>query len=289
MVRNRPNCRARAYYGRRRDVTLLLRPDARPHASTNLLVQRSTETGGQRHEFILDLPKPRIGLNSGNMIRRDYILRMIEDFAKAIARIRALKDDQQLTDASSLTEEEFKRISGLDSESVLRLSETELLARLIRSESMHAVPEQMSFLTTLLREAGDIAVARERIEDGRACYLKGLHLLLDSLLRGEAAELPEFVPKVDEFVAALADSELPVQTSALLMEHYERTGQFAKAEDALFAILDAEPDNSAAVDFGISFYERLQRQDDVRLAEGNLPRSEVDAGLKELSSRKASV
>lgn len=239
--------------------------------------------------FIPGLLNPDIGLNSSSMIRRDYILRMIEDFAKAIARIRALKNDRRVSEASSLTEEEFKRITGLDSESVLRLSETELLARLIRNESMHAVPEQILFLTTLLRETGDIAVVQERFEDGRVCYLKGLHLLLGSLLRGEAAEVPEFVPKVDEFVAALADSELPAQTSALLMEHYERTGQFSRAEDALFAILEVEPDNSAAVDFGISFYERLRRQDDVRLVEGNLPRSEVEAGLKELSGRKASV
>jgi hypothetical protein len=119
--------------------------------------------------------------------------------------------------------------------------------------------------------------------------LKGLHLLLDSLARGEVYDLPEFVPKVEEFVVALADSELPVTTSALLMEHYERTGQFAKAEDALYGILEAQPDNRPAVEFGISFYERLQRQSDARLEEGNLPRSEVEAGLKDLSGRKATA
>src|SRR5579864_7567685 len=218
------------------------------------------------------------------MIRRDYILRMIEEFIKALSRIRSLKKDQRLADALVLTEEEFKRTTGLDSESVLHLSETELLAKLIQSEPLHTVREKMLFLTTLLRETGDILTAQGRIEDGRACYLKGLHLLLDSLMRGEADELPEFVPKVDEFVAAL--EEMPMQTSALLMEHYERTGQFGKAEDALFAILEAEPDNSIAVEFGISFYERMQRQSDARLADGNLPREEVEAGLKELCGRR---
>lgn len=235
------------------------------------------------------LLRPGDGLNSRKMIRRDYIMRMIEEFAQALARIRSLKNEQDLQEARLLTEEEFKRITGLDSESLLRLSETELLAKLIQSDSMHAVRDKMLILTTLLRETGDIAVAQERIEDGRVFYLKGLHLLLDSLARGEADELPEFVPKVDEFVAALEDTELPVATRVLLMEHYERTGQFAKAEDALFAILDAEPESSPAVDFGISFYQRLQRQSDVRLAEGNLPRPEVDAGLKELCGRKATV
>lgn len=223
------------------------------------------------------------------MIRSDYIIRMIEEFAQALARIRALKKDRRLQEADDLTEEEFKRVTGLDSDSVLRLSETELLAKLIQMDGGQGVREKMLFLTTLLKETGDMSVSQDCLEDGRACYLKGLHLLLDSLARGEIYDLPEFVPKVEEFVVALADSELPLTTSALLMEHYERTGQFAKAEDALYAILDAEPGNLPAVDFGISFYERLQRQSDVRLEEGNLPRSEVEAGLRELNGRKAAA
>jgi Family of unknown function (DUF6483) len=223
------------------------------------------------------------------MIRRDYIIRMIEEFTQALARIRALRKDQGSEEAHALTEEEFKRVTGLDSDSVLHLSETELLAKLIQTDSGQGVREKMLILTTLLKETGDMAVSQDRLEDGCACYLKGLHLLLDSLARGEFYDLPEFVPKVEEFVVALADCELPVTTRVLLMEHYERTGQFAKAEDALYAILEAEPGNLPAVEFGISFYERLQRQGDARLEEGNLPRSEVESGLKELSARKAAV
>ena len=218
------------------------------------------------------------------MIRRDYIVRMIEEFAEALARIRALKKDQQLKQAAVLTDEEFRRITGIDSEALLKLTETELLARLIETEPLHAVREKMFFLTTLLKEAGDIAATEGRADDSRACYLKGLHLLLDSLARGDAFEQPEFVPKVDLFVAAL--DEVPTPTSALLMEHYERTGQFGKAEDALFAILDGDVDNDLALNFGISFYERLLGKTDAQLAEGNLPRSEVEAGLQELRDRK---
>ncbi len=218
------------------------------------------------------------------MIRRDYILRLIEEFAKALARIRALKKDQQFGQASVLTEEEFKRFTGIDSDALLKLSETELLARLIDTEPMHAVREKMFFLTTLLKEAGDIAAAEGRAAESRACYLKGLHLLLDSLARGDAFELPEFVPKVDLFVGAL--DEMPAHTSAVLMEHYERTGQFGKAEDALYSILESDVDNDLALNFGVSFYERLQGLTDAQLADGNLPRAEVEAGLQELRDKK---
>jgi hypothetical protein len=218
------------------------------------------------------------------MIRRDYIIRLIEEFAEALARIRGLKNDKRFGEAASLTDEEFKRITGIDSQALLKLSETELLARLIDTEPLHAVREKTFFLTTLLKEAGDIAAAEGRAAESRECYLKGLHLLLDSLARGDAFEQPEFVPKVDLFVAVL--EEVPTQTSALLMEHYERTGQFGKAEDALFAILDGGTTGDLALNFGISFYERLLGQIDARLMEGNLPRAEVEAGLGELRDRK---
>jgi tetratricopeptide (TPR) repeat protein len=217
------------------------------------------------------------------MIRRDYILRLIEEFAEALARIRALRNDEKFAEASALTEAEFKRISGLDSEALLTLSETELLACLIRSEPLHAVREKMSFLTTLLKETGDIAAAEGRAEESRECYLKGLHLLLDSLSRGDGVEQPEFVPKVELFVGVLDD--MPRNTSVLLMEHYERVGQFGKAEDCLFAILEADPKNRAVWEFGISFYERLLGLGDARLAEGNLPRAEVEAGRAEWRAR----
>ncbi len=70
------------------------------------------------------------------------------------------------------------------------------------------------------------------------------------------------------------------------MQHYERSGEFAKAEDALFAMLEAEPMNAGLVDFGIPFYERLQGQSDTSLATGSLPRLELQAGLAELRGRK---
>jgi len=221
------------------------------------------------------------------MLRHDYILKMIQEFTEALARIRAMKKAREFGQESMLIEEEFKRITGIDSEALLKLDEVELLARLIETEPLHAVREKTFFLTTLLKEAGDIAVAEGRAEEGRECYLKGLHLLLDSLARGDAFEQPEFVPKVDLFVDALGD-EVPTQTSALLMQHYESTGQFGKAEDALYAILDGGVNNKIALNFGIAFYERLLGRTDTQLENGNLPRAEVESGLEELR-KKASA
>jgi hypothetical protein len=223
------------------------------------------------------------------MIRRDYILRMIEEFVQLLQRLNSLKVSQRWDQASGTLDEQFRRLVGVKAQAVAQLSETELLAKIIQGEPTLAVRDKTLMLTTLLKEAGDVAAAQEHQQESRTYYLKGLHLLLETLARGEVHECPEFVPRVEMFVAALQDTPLPFRTQGLLMQHYERTGEFAKAEDALFAMLELETDNPALLDFGISFYQRLAGQTDNALAEGNLPRLELEAGLADLRQRKSKL
>jgi len=42
------------------------------------------------------------------VIRRDYILRMIEEFIQALARVNALKQDQRWEEAAGAVDEEFQ-------------------------------------------------------------------------------------------------------------------------------------------------------------------------------------
>ncbi len=223
------------------------------------------------------------------MIRRDYILRMIEEAIQALATIRAQKKALRWDEASATLDEEFKKLIGGGSGAVAKLSDSELLARLIEGEPTQAVHQKALLLTSLLKEAGDVATEQDRLEESRACYLKGLHLLLEALGRGEPYEFPEFVPQVEVFVELLAGDPLPFQTEGLLMQHYERTGEFAKAEDALFRMLEDDPENIALLDFGIAFYERLSGQSDEMLAAGELPRPELEAARNELRSRKSNL
>jgi len=220
------------------------------------------------------------------MIRRDYILRMIEEFVRALARINSLKRNQRWNEAGEALDDEFKRLVGDGAQAVARLSETDLLARLAREGPTQMVREKTLLLTTLLKEAGDVARAEDRMAEGHECYLKALHLLLDVLGREDVFEFPGFVPKVESLKQALEGSSLPLRTHALLMQHYERNGEFAKAEDELFAMLDAESNHERLMEFGCAFYRRLLTQSDTALNDANLPRVEVEEGLKELEARK---
>src|SRR6202000_1205439 len=122
------------------------------------------------------------------------------------------------------------------------------------------VPQKAWALTLLLKQAGDLEAAQDHDTQADIYYFKALHLLLKVLHGEDAHEFPEFVPQVESLVEAIGESSLPVETETLLMELYETTGQFDRAENALHAILKAEGNDAETREFGIGFYERLQQQ-----------------------------
>lgn len=219
------------------------------------------------------------------MIRRDYILRMIAEFIEVLNRIDALKKGELWVEAKREIEDQFKHLIGATGDELARLTDTEMLAKLVQGEPTQVIREKTAIISTLLKEAGDVALGSGDTQRANLFYLRGLHLLLDVLGQGDVWEFPEFLPKIESFTAALAGSELPLATHARLMQHYERAGEFAKAEDELFAIVDLDNQAAGLLQFGIAFYERLRSRPDRELADGDLPRNELEAGLKEFRQR----
>jgi hypothetical protein len=221
------------------------------------------------------------------MIQRDYILRMIEEFRRVVEVIMAHRSAGRWHEVAGTVDEQFQRLIGVSAQVAVHLSETDLTARLMRGEATQVVRDKMLFLIRLFKEAGDAAVSQDRVEEGRDLLLRGLELRVGTYWGEEPSEHADFAPPVEAFTGALTRTTIPPRTQAMLMHHYERTGAFAKAEDALYALLEAAPDNHEVVDWGITFYERLQGRSDDALESGDLPRSELDAGLAELKARKA--
>jgi hypothetical protein len=213
------------------------------------------------------------------MLRRDYIIDAIEEFAAVLAKILGFTKAGEWQKASATANEEFQRMVGMDASQALRMSETELFARLIEGEPTQAAERKVFTLALLFRANGDVLAGQDRKEECREYYLKGLDLLLNSLELTAIGDRPDFVPTVEAFFINLSDSPLPTKTKVMLMRHYERAGDFAKAQDALFAIAESELPGTELLEFGESFYQRLLNRSDAVLLAGNLTRAEAEAGL----------
>jgi len=165
------------------------------------------------------------------MIRRDFILRMIEEFAQALARVNSFKRDgagakrrRPLTPSSNDSLARAPKPS--------HVSRNRMFAVCCRTTHTRAADKTL-ILTALLNEAGDVAAAQGRTEESRVCYLKALHLCSMSWRAARYSNL-RVCPEVEMLESALEGSQLSCRPCAADAAP-ERTGEFAKAEDELFA------------------------------------------------------
>ena len=71
-----------------------------------------------------------------------------------------------------------------------------------------------------------------------------------------------------------------------LFRYYEFIGEYSKAEDILFELVDSKyPD---IISEGKNFFQRLSQKSDGELSAGNLPREELKIGIDDLNKKSVS-
>jgi hypothetical protein len=210
-------------------------------------------------------------------MRNTHIPAAMEEFRKTLSRIKKLKEEGDWDEAIKIVGSCLNALLRIEPEKFRQLTETELLARLIRTGSTAWVPCKKVMLISLLKETGDYAAVKDPPGGGYRWYIKALHLLLDCLAHEELNQYSSLVPQVEVLLSALGSAPLPVRTRLLLMREYERKGLYREAvEQFAEARLDA-PSNVRLIRLGIAFFERLQSQGNATLSGGGVLRRDVDA------------
>lgn len=216
------------------------------------------------------------------MIRRDYILRMIEQFGEIWAQLVKQLQAGIFPSMRATLDLSYQQLLGLAPERVRIWSSRELLTHMLFGMDAEHGRARALILSAMLSMEGDLA-HREGDEDGAAIFRqKSLDLLLAIRLQEPGADLPTYAPSVDALVASLAQYTLAPDTNRLLLRYYEERGAYAQAEDALFALLEQTTNPAAVTAEGVAFYNRLVDQSDERLRAGNFSREEISGGLEAL-------
>ncbi|TLX76563.1 hypothetical protein E9993_06645 [Labilibacter sediminis] len=108
------------------------------------------------------------------MIRRDYILRMIEEIGKMIAAILGLLKKGEISQAQSLYAEGLKRAFDMDENQMLDMGVDKL--RFIFESKFGESFEGLEVLAGLISKGGDIHLKDNNAEKAERCYLKALEL-----------------------------------------------------------------------------------------------------------------
>jgi hypothetical protein len=213
------------------------------------------------------------------MLRKDYILRLIEQLGVVLERILALKQNGQAHEALKEIEQACEKYLGLDYR-IVAAAHGEGLVTLM-SVGGKFDPRRAVLLGELLKEEGELYEMEGITERSYWGYTRSLWLFLESLNRDPSLRTPENIKDTRFILGKLSRYKLAPELKSLLFTYYEWNSQFDKAENMLFDLLDH--DRAVWVEKGKQFYQRVGALSDEELAEGGLPREELDEGIKELS------
>ena len=213
------------------------------------------------------------------MIERDYFMRMISILTQMIARILFLKNKMEFPKALQDIKTTSKTLLGVDGDLMRRLSPAQIM-QLFGSDLTVAVPK--SYVAAILfKEEAEVRALTGEEEEPARLYLRSLTLLLDVYGWAKEPTEPDHPKVIQDVLDKLRDFVLPMDLQEKLFRYRVQIGQYDKAEDLLYDILDMKPEFKTE---GMRFYERLLEKKDEELTKGGLPREEVVDGLNQIKA-----
>src|SRR5438876_5874628 len=180
------------------------------------------------------------------MIRRDYVMRMVQELTQALARVLFLKKAHQYPQAVQEIERVLMKFWNLTSEQIKLLPLDEWIELCRKEEG--PMGEKLVGLADLFREQDELlAVAESQAtspadetlpgESERSAALS-LGLYLEAVTSPEMVISVDLLAKIDQLIQRTRDVRLPAEVLKRLLRYYETRGMLDKAEDALFDWLD---------------------------------------------------
>ncbi|HTK12041.1 MAG TPA: DUF6483 family protein [Ktedonobacteraceae bacterium] len=214
------------------------------------------------------------------MINKDYILRIAERLGREISILLGLRQRNKQEEALIYIDDLLLNTVGFTSRFLNSLTEETLLQMLSPLGVLNI--NACLWIAAMLKVEGEIYTEQQQESEAYYRSLKSLHLYLTALTQEPGILQSDIAGQINELLKMLVDYELPIATQTLLFRYYEYNGQYARAEDTLFGLLETSPVNQELYVQGLGFYQRLQQKSSQDLVAGNFSREEVEEGLSEL-------
>jgi len=214
------------------------------------------------------------------MLQRDYLMKMTQMLATVLTKVLFNKENKNYIEAEKEIESAAKTLVGLDL-NLIKILNVEDVLKLMKTSDVYAGRCLIS--AELLKEYGDILGEKERINESIDIYIKSLWLYLETILTKELPEPEIYYDRINFLIKNLTTPETDTDLKLKIFEYYEFSGQYSKAEDVLFELMDSDTEGIKAK--ALKFYERLQLKTEEELVNGNFSSEEVEESIEEINSR----
>ena len=200
-------------------------------------------------------------------------MRLAQRLAQALAQALFYKGKQEYERAEAEIDAALAECFGIEGGALPDFDE--LLDACARESS--ASPDNLIRVADILREKGELQRLRADVNAAAKADALALGLFLEVLQRSVVSL--DLIQKTEDLIERTSGTRLPTPVLKRLLSYYEARGMLARAEDVLYEWLDTN--DPTAPEGGLAFYTRLSSKSDQELADGGLPRAEVDQGRAE--------
>jgi hypothetical protein len=148
--------------------------------------------------------------------RRDYILRIIDEVSRLLARVVFKRRGGESQEALQTVVQACERLFAMDADKLFQLSPDQHYAMLVEGEQPEIARNKALIYAALNAEAGRLYRQLQRPELARAAFLAALRVSLKARAEFPATPLPEFAPDIPGLIDALAGEPLDDDTAALV-------------------------------------------------------------------------
>jgi hypothetical protein len=207
------------------------------------------------------------------VIRRDYLLRLIEQAVRLLQAVFGLVDLRRYPEALAMLNEGYRQFFGMDSDTLMRLP-----LPFLRKEFGDDA-EGIALMAALLEAEGDVLTLMGNEPAALARWERALNILLDAHAEKWFAAPADLPTTVETLAERLRAYTLPADLSARLFRHFAAAGECARAETYLWEWVESAEHGGGQQEVK-SYYERLLALDDAALLAGGLTRTEVEEGYR---------
>ncbi|MGG0824984.1 DUF6483 family protein [Paenibacillus turicensis] len=211
------------------------------------------------------------------MLRRDYLVRMIEEMTEILGKVFGLKQERKFTEALWQLDDLYKRQFRLSNDLLRSLSAKDIVEIFHTGGKLEV--DKLQNLAYLMKEEGNLLIAAGQQDEGTFTLMKSLHLYLTAAQGGADRTLWKLADQIDELIVDLNKYRLPKETEQLRLQYEEAEGRYGRAEDIIYIMLQEQ---WITREEALAFYERLLQMDHSTLSQGGLPIEEVHEALQEL-------
>jgi Family of unknown function (DUF6483) len=218
------------------------------------------------------------------MFERDYILRMFTILGRALARILFFRETKSYDSALLEIDNTALTLLGLNTETIERLPVDGLKDLLGPDPAL--LLSRLYTSGVVLKEKAEVLHLMGHEEESAELFMKSLRILTEDTKGIGDMDGGKGAATLASVILSLREYEIPADLKKRLVDFYDFSGSFDKADDIVFELVEDDPEYLRDA---ISFYERLMQKSDTELENGRLPRGEVQDAIDSLRTRLAGV